>query len=377
MSRYFLTGGTGTVGSCILEHLLAQPHSHVYLLVRANSNERAEERKFRLLQTIMGADGAKYADRVTAIRGDTKLSLFGMPQDQYQRLAEACTHVIHSAGLVRMNLPLKEARDSAVDAAENVITLARTLQQSGQLQKVEFVSTVGVGGHSTEVTEDWIETPRGFHNTYEQAKAEAEVPVRAAVGEGLPITVHRPSMVVGDSVTGRIISFQVFYHLCEFLTGSRSRGLFPPFGGTKLDTIPVDYVAKAMLWSSGQKQTIGKVLHLCSGPRHAIPIGDLQRQVVAMFRAKGVTMPQPRIIPRVLFRAMLMPLGMLAPKNTRRAIKTVPIFLDYLASEQVFQNETTQKLLESAGIAVPPTSAYLDKVVSYYLARRGPKDQRA
>ena len=232
MSRYFLTGGTGTVGSCILEHLLAQPDSHVYLLVRANSNERAEERKFRLLQTIMGADGAKYADRVTAIRGDTKLSLFGMPQDQYQRLADACTHVIHSAGLVRMNLPLKEARDSAVDAAENVIALARTLQQSGQLQKVEFVSTVGVGGHSKEVTEDWIETPRGFHNTYEQAKAEAEVPVRAAVGEGLPITVHRPSMVVGDSVTGRIISFQVFYHLCEFLTGSRSRGLFPPFGGT-------------------------------------------------------------------------------------------------------------------------------------------------
>ena len=80
MSRYFLTGGTGTVGSCVLEHLLARADSHVYLLVRANSNERAEERKFRLLQTIMGADGTKYADRVTAIRGDTKLSLFGMPQ---------------------------------------------------------------------------------------------------------------------------------------------------------------------------------------------------------------------------------------------------------------------------------------------------------
>jgi len=377
MSRYFLTGGTGTVGSCILEHLLAQPDSHVNLLARADSDVSAEVRKLDLLQAIMGANGAKHAARVTAIRGDAKLPLFGMSLDRYQRLVGDCTHVIHSAGLVRMNLPIEEARASALGAAENVISLARALKQSGQLQKVEFVSTVGVGGHSTEVTEDWIETPRGFHNTYEQAKAEAEVPVRAAVGEGLPITVHRPSMVVGDSVTGRIISFQVFYHLCEFLTGSRSRGLFPPFGGTKLDTIPVDYVAKAMLWSSGQKQTIGKVLHLCSGPRHAIPIGDLQRQIVAMFRANGVTMPQPRIIPRVLFRAMLMPLGMLAPKNIRRAIKTVPIFLDYLASEQVFQNETTQKLLESAGIAVPPTSVYLDKVVSYYLARRGRKEQRA
>jgi thioester reductase-like protein len=373
MRGYFLTGGTGTVGSCLLEHVLAQPDSHVYLLARADSDVSAEKRKLDLLQTIMGANGAKHAGRVTAIRGDTKLPLFGMPQDKYQQLVGVCTHVIHSAGLVRMNLPIEDARDSAVGAAENVISLARALKQSGQLQKVEFVSTVGVGGHFKEVVEDWIETPREFHNTYEQAKAEAEIRVHAAVREGLPITVHRPSMVVGDSVTGRTISFQVFYNLCEFLSGSRSRGLFPSFGRTKLDTIPVDYVAKAIVWSSGQEKTIGKIVHLCSGPRDAIPIGDLQRLVVTTFRARGVAVPQTRIIPRALFRAMLVPLGMLAPEKIRRAIKTAPIFLDYLASEQVFHNEATGKLLDPQGISVPPTAAYLDKVLNYYLDRRGRK----
>ena len=371
MSSYFLTGGTGTVGSCILEQLLADGDRHVYLLVRADSDDSAEKRKLQLLQTLMGAIGAQHADRVTAIRGDTKLPLFGMLQDQYQRLVSVCTHVIHSAGLVRMNLPLEEARDSAVGAAENIISLARELQRSGQLRKVEFVSTVGVGGRLKEVVEDWIETPRGFHNTYEQAKAEAEIRVHAAVGEGLPITVHRPSMVVGDSATGRTISFQVFYHLCELLTGSRSRGLLPSLAGATLDMIPVDYVATAIIWSSGQKQTIGKILHLCSGPHHAIPIGDLQRMVVATFRGRGIAIPRTTIIPRALFRAMLVPLGMLATEKMRRAIKTVPIFLDYLASELAFRNEATEKLLDAQGIAVPPASTYLDKVLNYYLDRRG------
>jgi thioester reductase-like protein len=369
-ARYFLTGGTGTVGSCILEHLLAQGDSEVHLLARADSDESAEKRKLELLEAIMGTTGTKHAARVRVIRGDTKLPSFGMPDVQYRRLLRDCTHIIHSAGLVRMNLPLEEARDSAVRAAENVISLAHALQQSGQLQKVEFVSTVGVGGHQREVVEDWIETPRNFHNTYEQAKAEAEIKVRAAVRQGLPITVHRPSMVVGDSITGRTSSFQIFYHLCEFLTGSRSRGLFPSFGRTRLDTIPVDYVARAIIWSSGSQQTSGRILHLCSGPRHAIALGDLQRLVVATFRARGIPVPRTTIIPRALFRAMLVPLGMFAPEKIRRAIKTAPIFLDYLASEQVFQNEATEALLGAQGIPLPPPQAYLDKVLNYYLDRR-------
>ena len=369
-ARYFLTGGTGTVGGCILEHLLTQGDSEVHLLARADSDESAEKRKLELLEAIMGTTGTKHAARVRVIRGDTKLPAFGMSDVRYQRLIRDCTHIIHSAGLVRMNLPLEEARDSAVRAAENVISLAHALQQSGQLQKVEFVSTVGVGGHQREVVEDWIETPRNFHNTYEQAKAEAEIKVRAAVRQGLPITVHRPSMVVGDSITGRTISFQIFYHLCEFLTGSRSRGLFPSFGRTRLDTIPVDYVARAIVWSSGAEQTSGRILHLCSGPRHAIALGDLQRLVVTTFRARGIAVPRTTIIPRALFRAMLVPLGMFAPEKIRRAIKTAPIFLDYLASEQVFQNEATEALLGSQGIPLPPPQAYLDKVLNYYLDRR-------
>lgn len=76
---------------------------------------------------------------------------------------------------------------------------------------MEAVSTVGVGGrYYGALPEQWLNTPRNFHNTYEQSKAEAEIILKTEVDQGMPITVHRPSMIVGDSQTGRILNFQIF-----------------------------------------------------------------------------------------------------------------------------------------------------------------------
>ena len=135
-------------------------------------------------------------------------------------------------------------------------------------------------------------------------------------------------------------------------------------------TSTADYVAQAILWSSNNREAAGKILHLCSGPRHAIPIKALQREIAAAFRARGIRVPPTRIIPRSAFRAMLLPLRMVAPPRIRRAINTAPIFLDYLASEQVFHNEATNSFLRQSGIAVPPPSAYLGKILNFYLDRR-------
>jgi len=373
VNSYFLTGGTGAVGSRILEQLLEDAGNRIYVLVRADSDAAAAERVHRLLPATVGGTDTDRLDRVIALRGDTRQPMFGMARERYEMLTGECQRIIHSAGLVRMNLPLAEARESAVVAADNVLALASSIARIGRLEKVEFVSTVGVGGRTAEVPERWMESPRGFHNTYEQAKAEAEIRVRNGVSEGLPITVHRPSMVVGDTIDGRISSFQVFYHLCEFLSGQRSRGLFPAFGNTRLDTIPVDHVARVIVWSSARPETSGKILHLCSGPHHAIAIADLQRLVITRFRDHGIRTAGPWVIPRALFRAMLVPLGALAPEKIRSAIRTAPIFLDYLASEQAFVNEVTDKLLAPVGMAVPPTTSYLPKALDYYLSRKKPR----
>jgi hypothetical protein len=177
-------------------------------------------------------------------------------------------------------------------------------------------------------------------------------------------------MVVGDSQTGKIIHFQVFYHLAEFLSGARTAGLFPPLDRATLDLVPVDYVANAVVWSSTRTETIGRVLHLCSGPGGAVPLTKLRAQVRQRFSAAGLPVRGPVTVPVGLLRAAVPVVGLIVPVRLRRALNTLPVFLDYLAEDQTFSATMTRPLLSAAGIELPAAADYLDRVLGYYLERR-------
>lgn len=372
MTTYFVTGATGALGSALVPMLLETPGAQVRLLIRAPDDETLAQRLQSLFDfwRLGGLEDA-YRQRVVALRGDASEPRFALADAAYDALCQSVTHVVHAAGAVKLNLPLDQARRSAVSSALEAIELAKKCQVNGQLQKIEIVSTVGVGGKLGVVPEDWISTSRGFHNTYEQAKAEAEDIARRHVDAGLPLTVHRPSMVVGDSQRGRIVHFQVFYHLCEFLSGARTFGLSPPLGDVGLDIIPVDYVARVIAWSALQRSTIGKVLHECSGPHGAIALVTLRDRVRTVFAAAGRRLPPVVQLSGGMFNSLL---GLVRPvvgERNRRALNTLPVFLEYLASPVAFQNVETGKLLGSAGqLQAPAVSAYLDTVLGAYLASR-------
>jgi thioester reductase-like protein len=370
VNTYFVTGATGVVGSAITETLLASPDVRLKLLVRASSQADLQARLDDLVG-FWGADRDRIAGRVEALAGDTSEPMFGLSPDVYARLAAECTHIVHSAGAVRMNLELEEARRSAVNAAKHVIDFADACTDAGRLQKVEFISTVGVGGRMpTSVPERWIKEPRRFHNTYEQSKAEAELLVEGAILRGLPVTVHRPSMVVGNSQTGKVIHFQVFYYLVEFLSGQRTFGLFPNPGTTKLDLVPADYVAAAVVWSSRQQQTTGRILHLCAGPQRAVAIEELLRVVRTAFKSVGITLPPAITVPANAFRAAVPIVRLFSPPRERRALSTLPIFLDYLKENQSFANAETEGILHRAGIPTPSPEDFVPNVLGYYLMGR-------
>jgi hypothetical protein len=63
-------------------------------------------------------------------------------------------------------------------------------------------------------------------------------------------------------------------------------------------------------------------------------------------------------------------LTLVAPPKLRRALKTAPIFLDYLAERRLFRNERTRRMLDADGIELPAPSKYLPRVIDYYLQRR-------
>ena len=366
MKTYFVTGATGAIGSALIPILLQDGETSIHLLLRAQSDDDLASR----LEGLFSFWQVPRSDldtrgRVTAWRGDVTERQFGLDDGSYQSLCRDCTHIVHSAGNVRMNLHIDKARHSSVDSARNIIELAH---RCPHLEKVEFVSTVGGGGRTRgAVPEDWITTMRTFHNTYEQAKAEAEDVIREEQSRGLPLTVHRPSMVVGDTASGRIIHFQVFYHLCEFLSGRRTLGLAPDFGAARLDIVPADYVARIIAWSSANNASSGRILHSCSGPELALALGPLREIVRRAFATAGQRLPPVMTLPPGVFRALLGAVSVFMPGDARRAIRTLPVFLDYLATEQSFANSRTQALLSAAGLAVPAPSTYLDKVLNYYL----------
>lgn len=379
MSVYFVTGVTGIVGSAVVERLLRDPTARIVALVRAPTPEAAAQRVDATLTALSStALDAPTRARVQALRGDAEQAAFGLAPGEYRALADACTNIVHCAGAVRLNLPIDAARRAAVDSARHVLELARHVAAADRPVKVELVSTVGVGGRThRRLAETWIDAGHAFHNTYEQAKAEAEALAHAAADAGLPLTVHRPSMVVGESRSGRALQFQVFYYLVDFLSGRRTGGFFPSLKDARLDIVPVDFVAEAIVRSSASAASAGRVLHLCAGPQEALPLRRLQEVIAERLARRGVRVPRPRFVSPRLFRGATRALRPLAPARTRAALATLPVFLDYLATDQTFENARTLAWLRDVGIDLPPTNEYLPRVLDFYFDARERSSRRA
>lgn len=370
-NQYFLTGSTGAIGSALLRLLLTESSNRIWALMRADTDEDAATRLERLIAFWeLNSEQAEDArQRITVLKGDTDQNQFALPSSSYFEIVRQCTHIVHCAGVVRMNLPLEAARQHAMSATTNIIALAQACQASGVLRKVEFVSTVGVAGKmSGHVPETWITQARDFHNTYEQAKAEAEDYLRAHLAQHpLPVTVHRPSMVVGDSATGKIIHYQIFYHICEFLAGRRTFGLLPSLGDTRLDTVPVDYVAAAIKYSSEHPDSIGKIFHLSAGPKDAIPLTQLQLLVTQTFNEKGISVPIAIKLPVAVFQQVIHLLSPFVNEKISRSLKTFPFFLEYLSGSQAFDNSVSKHYFRDLPI---PEKSLLRLTLRQYIQNR-------
>jgi nucleoside-diphosphate-sugar epimerase len=289
----------------------------------------------------------------------------------HARLSKEITHLIHCAASVKLNMSIDEARATAVLPTRTVLDLGRRCADAGQLQKIDLVSTVGVWGRTPgRMPEQPLPEVGSFHNTYEAAKAEAERVVWTE-GRGLPITVHRPSMVVGETGNGRVIHFQVFYHLCEFLSGVRTYGIMPNLGRTRLDTVPVDWVAAAIRWASNDPTTAGRIFHLCSGPEDSIELTRLQETVRQAWQADGRRLPPLRRLNRRLLEILVPAIGVVTDERTRRALRALPPVLAYLGEDQGFLNTETAQVLVKAGLPVPPIDDYIGPVLNFYLRSKG------
>ncbi|MFN6536294.1 MAG: thioester reductase domain-containing protein [Nostoc sp. EkiNYC01] len=254
----FLTGGTGFLGAFVIRELLQETNADIYCLVRADNAEAGKTKLQNNLQQY-AIWQEEFNSRIIPVVGDLSLPLLGLGLEQFQVLAAKIDSIYHSGALLNYVYPYSALKAANVLGTQEVLRLACQVK----VKPVHYVSSVAVfesPAYAGQVVKEQDEFSHweGIYLGYSQTKWVAEKLVKIARDRGLPVTIYRPPLISGDSKTG-ICNTHDFINLMA--KGCLQMGSFPDVE-YMLDMSPVDYVSKAIVYLSRQKESIGKAFHL-------------------------------------------------------------------------------------------------------------------
>ncbi len=351
-----ITGATGFLGSRIIRRLLADTTGTIIAIVRAPDRDAAQQRLsrgWRDWPDLVGAVG----NRVEAVCGDVSLPRLGLPEQEYGRLTRTVTHIIHSAAELELDGDLENMRRINVGGTARVLELARLAHADHGLGRYAHVSTAYVAGRrSGEISEEDLLDEYGFCNSYEQTKFEGERLVRQAMAH-LPASVFRPGMVVGDSITGEIQSFNTVYvPLRLYLSGKLS--LLPAKPDMPLNIVPVDYVAGAISRLAFDPRAVGGTFHLTVA-RQQLPRAKDLLDFARDWAARNLDhAPAP---------ARFIPLPAQAGAAIAGRLGVPASLLSYFGERRTYRRDNAERIL---GPYIPDWEAILPRLLAY-AARRG------
>jgi nucleoside-diphosphate-sugar epimerase len=260
----FVTGSTGYIGAHVAANLLEKHGATLNLLVRARDIREAELRLWRSLQLHLEFPRF-YEYLQTNIRifcGDLTAPLFGLTRDDYDRLVHTTDSVVHCAASLNRKSE-KTCLNVNLRGTLEVIQLARRSQYYHGLRRFSDVSTVAVAGKRSNelVTEDnAIDWNRSDYDPYARTKKFCEHMVRELLPD-TPITVFRPSIVLGDSRYPQTTQFDMVESFV-FLAGLPALPFRPK---DKVDIVNVDFVADAIAALHVKENPKHEIYHLSSG----------------------------------------------------------------------------------------------------------------
>ncbi len=350
-----ISGATGFLGRELVLHLLAsEPTTHLTLLVRGRDEAEAQARGLTVLTShLRGAALADATRRVEIVRADLEHERLGLDARAYDELAARTQAVVHGAASVSFNLPLAQARAINVDGTRRMLDLARQARAH-----LDYVGTAYVAGErSGLVLESELDRGQAFRNTYEQSKHEAERLVQARFGEQ-SLTVYRPSIIVGDSRTGRTASFKVLYWpLKMFARGFR---VVPGRARTPMDVVPSDFVVEALAHLRRGPARAGKVYHLCAGPERSATLGELAGLASRFFHVRRPIFLAPQLFVKARPLVDRFTWGRL-----RRTLIAGRVYTPYLALDLAFDTRELQAGLAGSGIEVPRVEDYFTNLFRF------------
>ena len=180
---------------------------------------------------------------------------------------------------------------------------------------------------------------------------------------GLPWTIARPSIVVGESDTGWTSSFNVLYApLRAFAAGAYP--LVPARRRAPLDVVSVDYVADAVIALARHPQASGGTFHLTAGAC-ASTVGEILELATGELERRA-----PRLVPPRAYRRLHPFVLRRAPSTTRRLLSSSEVYFPYFAMRQRFDDARSRALLEPMGIEPTPLGDYFHRLMSFARAAR-------
>ena len=354
-----LTGATGFVGMELLARLVNSPAASpepVLALIRAEDDAHATRRLHETLLSVFGAV-APYAARVRAVAGDLERPGLGIDP----ALAAQVSEIVHGAASVSFELALDRSRAINVAGTRRVLAFAARCRE---IRRLTYISTAYVAGkHRGVFGEDDLDLGQRFRNPYEQSKFEAEGLVRAAGARGLPVTIVRPSIVVGDRHSGWTSAFNVLYWPLRALAKG-AYPFLPARRGAPVDVVSVDYVADAVCALHRMPGAEGGTFHLTAS-EHASSIGELLDLAVERFACQ-----RPPLVSPLAYRHVLHPLATrVGPARRRRFLRATTAYLPYFAM-RVRYDDTRARAALGEAIAPAPLATYFDRLVDYALLAR-------
>jgi thioester reductase-like protein len=348
---FFITGFPGFIANRLLERL-ARKDCDFILLVQPSLLGRAREEIARIAQ-LSGRDAGDFK----FVEGDISQPQLALSAADLDLVQQQTTRVFHLAAVYDLAVPRELAMRVNVGGTRNIVELARTILQ---LRQFHHVSTCYVAGKREGVIlETELRHEAGYRNYYEESKYLAELEVESAKKD-LPVTIHRPAVVCGDSRTGETGKYDGVYYLIHYLLRWPSMLSLINIGNHKvsLNLVPVDFVVDGMAALAFDEQAVGKTLQFADpAPLTTNQLFNAIAKSIDGHKSK-ITAPAKW----VRFFLMLPP----SPKITGLPHHAVPYFF----VKQLYDSTQAQELLAPHGIRCPPFETYVDKVVDF--ARENP-----
>ncbi|BDZ69792.1 AMP-binding protein [Methanobacterium petrolearium] len=374
-NKVLITGANGFLGTQIIRQLIFNPQIEIIAMVRAKNQENAIKRLKRAWWDWPELTEALQT-RIKVLPGDITHKNLNLSDNDYQFMVSSLTHIIHTVADLRLHAPMEELRQTNLQGTSNLINLAQQAVQKGIFERFSHVSTAYVAGkRQGTILEDELnhwhdktdlnaynsDTPNydrpTFWSNYEESKYEAEKAVRES---DLPYSIFRPGMVVGNSKTGEIKTFNTVYSLLKLYLNGKLR-VIPTSSSLTLNMIPVDYVTEAISSLTFNVQARNKTFHL-TAPQHSLPTIKKLLEAVKRWALEelDIKLPQPIFIP---VAPLIQRISTKSSQTRKPGILNILFTLaPYLDEKRQFSRENVENLFRPCNLKweeyLPPLLKY-------------------